>query len=227
MVSDRNKQIGMPKPETEQEKKLRYSQRKAEVAKRERELRAQEKRENRENDRRLAFLANTIRAMGYTKSEIAAKIGLTQQALSWIFSVKDDCKLSLAKEILDSIDLTLSVEIRKQEIAKTTSLKLQQNKSGKNQGVPFVIEGDIIDTPFGNTYSIPSYISKCPEDSNMYFLAKHIIESQVPTNEILKNTDLDYTGLRYIFTKDDIRISHIYQIARSTGGEIVWKINRK
>ena len=61
----------------------------------------------------------------------------------------------------------------------------------------------------------------------MYWLAQYIQSINLPIVELMARCEIDPTSLKYIFVKDDIKISQIYKIAKGTEGEISWKVNLK
>ena len=190
----------------------------------ERKKREEERQTNTVQDRKLAFLTNIIYSSGLDMKKVAAKIGTTQQALSWCFSVKDDCRLSQAEQFLNVIGYSLKVEIINQ---KTTVKKTQRPiNEGENQGVRFRIEGDFEDVLRWNGRSRPNYLEKCTPNTRMYWLAQYILQLNEPITELMSQCEIDLSSLRYIFTKDDIKISQIFQIARTTKGQINWKVNK-
>ena len=206
--------------ETEESRLLRYSRQRKENERLAREARKREIRENRRSDRRLFFIIKTISSLRLTQKEIAARIGKTQQTLSWAFSVKDDCRLSLAQQIMNCMGYSLGVWIKRD--APKNSIK--DRRSGCNKGTVFVIEGEIVeDYPFKR---FPDYIRNCNPDRRLYFLAEYLMEIGDGTKEITRKTNLDLTSIRHMFMQDDVKISQIFNIARRTGGVIVWTINK-
>ena len=224
----------MPKKKTEiapekrekmlEERKERYAKTKKETDRRERDNRKKEVEENRVADRRLSFLKSIFKTLGYTQAKIAELIGTTQQAMSWYFSVKDDCRLSQAEEFLKVIGYSLKVEIKnKKRIVKKTPISLNE---GQNQGVRFRIEGDFKDLLRWSGRPKPYYLEKCSPDARMYWLAQYILLLNEPITQLMQRCEIDMSSLRYIFTKDDIKISQIFQIAGKTDGQISWKVNK-
>ena len=207
--------------ETEQERNLRYERQKKENTRKAREERKKEKEENRESDRRLFFLYKTLKTLGYTHKQIGKAIGVSEQSISWMFSVKDDCRLSMAQKILEHVGYNLQVKLNRKETPKISYLDA---KGGNNNGVKFVIEGDIVEKKTETRF--PYYIQDCTPDKRLYFLAEYIKEITSSLPEISKKTNLEMTIIRYMFTQDDLKISQIYKIASRTDAEIVWKINK-
>ena len=212
--------------ETPEETKERYKKNKKEQEAAVRLQRRKEIEDNNVANRRLSFLTNIFKAYGYNNSMIAKKVGTTQQSMSWSFNVADDCRLSQAEEFLSVLGLDLKVEIRKDE-KKNRRIDLADKKEGNNSGVKYSIEGDIIGDVHWINPKMPDYINECTPDKRMYFLATYIPSLGLNMKQLMEMTDMEMTSLRYIFAKDDIKISRIFDIARSTGGEIIWKVNNK
>ena len=191
----------------------------------EREKRKLERQFNSVQDRKLAFLTNIIYSSGLDMKKVAAKIGTTQQALSWCFSVKDDCRLSRAEEIVNAVGYKLQVSIKKGQ--NNAPAKVETKLTGNNNGVRFTIEGADAGKIINYNPKMPEYVNLCPSGARMYWLAQYLPSVGTSITEMMNNCELDLTSLRYIFVKDDIKISQIFQIAKGTGGEIVWKITKK
>ena len=191
----------------------------------ERKKREEERQTNTVQDRKLAFLTNIIYSSGLDMKKVAAKIGTTQQALSWCFSVKDDCRLSRAEEIVNAVGCKLQVTIKK---GQNSALAIVETKlTGNNNGVKFSIEGSEAGKIHKCNPKMPEYVNLCPSGARMYWLAQYLPSVGTPITEMMNDCELDLSSLRYIFAKDDIKISQIFQIAKGTGGEIVWKITKK
>lgn len=206
-----------------EQRKARYAKTKKETDRRERDNRKKEKEEKRTADRRLAFLQSIFKTLGYTQAKIAELSGTTQQAMSWYFSVKDDCRLSQAEQFLNVIGYSLKVEIINKKI---TEKKVQHPlNEGQNKGVRFRIEGDFENVLRWNGQPRPSYVINCPTTARMYWLAQYINLLNEPITQLMQRCEIDMSSLRYIFTKDDIKISQIFQIAGKTEGQITWKVN--
>jgi len=209
--------------ETPEQRKARYRQNQKN---REAHVRAERKREIAENNtanRRLSFLTNIITATGHNKNDIAKAIGTTQQAMSYYFSVKDDCRLSMAKTILDVIGLTLDVEIRKGGTKKI--LELAKKIEGTNSKVKFTIETPVEYKARWVNPQMPDYVNNCTPDKNLYFLALYLPTCGMPITNLMKKCGIQMASLSYMFNKDDMKISQIFKIAKATGGEIVWKVD--
>lgn len=212
--------------ETPEARKERYLKNKKENESQARLQRRKEVADNETSNRRLSFLSNIFHATGYSKNQIAKLCGTTQQAMSWYFSVKDDCRLSQAEAFLDAIGLKLTAILSKDSKGKPP-VDLGDKKYGKNSGVKFSIEGDFSEAIKWTNPKMPSYVNDCTPDKRMYFLATYLPTVGLGITEMMERCEIDLTSLRYIFVQDDIKISQIFSIAKGTGGEIKWKVDKK
>ena len=210
--------------ETPEEKKQRYQRNKTEKEKAARKKRREEVANNDTSNRRLSFLTNIFHATGYNMNKVAKLTGTTQQAMSWYFSVKDDCRLSQAEGFLKAIGLSLGVSIVRSD-KPGNKINLIEKKFGSNSGVKFTIEGNFADSVKWTNPKMPAYVNDCTKDKRMYFLAVYLPTVGLGITEIMNRSEIDMTSLRYIFVQDDIKISQIFDIAKATGGEIKWEIN--
>lgn len=216
----------MARSETPDEKIERYRQNKKNKEQQERGKRKEEKLTNKASDRRLAFLINVFQTLGYSTKRVGVLAGVSQQLLSWYFSVKDDCKLSMAQRLMEAIGYNLGVKFKKGN-TEIVTLDLGNKKEGNNNGVKFTIEGDLQkDLKWKDPY-IPAYIQECDKNKRMNFLANYLTSLKMGVVEFCKACGIDPTSLRYIFDMDDCKISQIFKIAKGTGAEIVWEIKRK
>ena len=191
-----------------------------------RRLRNEEKRTGRKHTRRLAFIEMIIRSFGQNIAGIAALCGMSQQNLHWHFSVKDDIKLSMAERILGVLGLELKVEMKPLGPIPDKS-GVSALESLTNRHVKIRIEADeFYRLPDGNPY-LPDCIRKCPEESRMHFLARHLVGLgfgiTMLSQEVL---GMDAVSVKNIFSHDDIKVSLLMNIAERTNSEITWVIRR-
>ena len=215
------KRIHIPN-ETPVQRKARYRENKRTKETRERAARRREVAENRTVNRRLSFLSSIIRASGLTLTQVSRMCGMSQQSISWIFSVVDDCALSKAEKILDAIGIRLSVMIKRDG---RVPVILAGRESGINDGVKFRIEGNLASAVRLTSPKMPAYVNSCIPEDRMYFLATYLPTCGMRITDLMTACDIDMSSLRYIFDHDDIKISQIFDIARATGGVIIWKID--
>lgn len=212
--------------ETPEERKERYLKSKQEKEASQRKKRKEEVENNTTTDRRLSFMTNIFDALGYNKNKIAKLCGTTQQAMSWYFSVVDDCRLSQAEEFLRAIGLDLKVSINRD--GKTPRQVLPDvKKTGQNNGVKFTINGDVAKNIKWINPKMPAYVNACTPDKRLYFLATYLPSVGLPITELMQKCNIDMSSLRYYFTSDDIKISKLFDIARATGGDIIWTVNNR
>lgn len=226
MVKSKRAPAEIRQNETDGQRKSRYAKTKQQTEKAAREERQKEKLENTTADRRLSFLTDTIYSYGYNKSKIAKLLGESQQYLAWHFSVKDDCRLSQAEQILAVMGLELKVELKKDNVAHVPVRQFNKVE-GQNTGVKFTIINQTSKQITQHNTTMPDYVNNCPPEARMYFLAQYLPNVKIPITALCNQCEIDMSSLRYIFQKDDIKISQIFQIAKGTGGEIRWKISDK
>lgn len=194
----------------------------------EKQLRAQrrqEKKEGKTNERLLAFLDEIIRACGYTHQTFAKKAGMTPQGVHWIFSVADDCTLSKAEEMLAALGLRLRVSLQStkpgQKIPKMTK------KFWQNGDVQMEISGNIGGiAEQENTYPYPKYIKDYPEDGRLKWMIDFIQQNHLNITQFARLIGYEPLTVRFWFTKDNLKISQIRDIARASGMKIVWKVEK-
>ena len=211
------------------ERRKEYAEKKRKT---EHELRMKRKEEvlqNKTQNRRLAFISNIITASGYNEAAIARLTGKNQQLIHWYLSVRDDIKLSTAKELLEAIGINLSVSLKqtKPVVKKFMSYStIVENED--NASVKVNIEGDeqLINTQQDSHY-LPDYIMKYPEDGPLSFLAELLIAQKISITELCFGVlDIDPVSLKRIFVTNDIKISRLVDIAARTNCEICWKVER-
>ena len=206
--------------EITEEKKQEYAENRKQKNKELLQQRKEEKEENKTQERRLAFIQNILNSYGVTRNDLARELGNTTQNLYWIFSVRDDCTLSKAEEILAVCNINLEVELK-------PKIKRLDNREFLSDGITNKIVGELAETSTFHTVKQPKYITDCEKDSRMYFLAEFITENEIDTRLLEKKIESSYGHLRQIFMTDNIYLSMIYKIANATNSEILWKISAK
>lgn len=206
------------KPSINPEKRKEYDDAKRANEKRKREARREEETSGRLEERRLAFLVNIYRSLGYTQQTFAKTCGISPQLLNWYISVTDDCQLSRLEAMLASIGLSVSVTLdggRKRDI----------QTEGTGNGVRYRIEGTF--AGIRPPSRLPQYIDECTKQNRLHFLRTFIEDRNETAPEFARTCGFDLTSLRYYFVHDDLKLSVLYKIAKATGAEIVWKVNPK
>ena len=212
----------MPTPNNElsEEKKRIYAENRKQKNKELLQQRKEEKEENKTQERRLAFIQNILNSYGVTRNDLARELGNTTQNLYWIFSVRDDCTLSKAEEILAVCNINLAVELK-------TKIKRLDKREFLSDGITNKIVGELAEMSTFHTIKQPKYIIDCMKENRMYFLAKFITENEIETRLLEKKIESSHGHLRQIFVTDNIYLSTIYKIANATNSEILWKISAK
>lgn len=206
------------------EKKMEYSQRQSIKNKENRRQRQNERKNGLTDTRRLAFIDNIVKAYGYTQVTLAKLLDCTPQNIYWIFSVRDDCAVSKAQEILGAMKLALRIELKRKEPAINKAEKLN-TATFQSNAVVNKIKGEI---PFINgtsTSQVPDYVRDCPKDSRIRFLADFLIENNYSINYLEQIVGIAHGNIMNYFIRQDMPISKVYDIARVTESEIIWNIN--
>lgn len=199
------------------EKKAQYALIKKERERSLREQRRLEQESGRTGERRMAFLVNIFKSLGYTQEEFSHATGVSSQMLSWYISVSDDCQLSKVYSMLRSVGVKASVGLEKPKAPPVREVRWT------GTGVRCRIEGTLPVQQAGQDY--PRYLTECGPESRLWFLREFIESTNMGASAFAKTCGLDPSSLRYYFNRDDIKISAIYKIALSLGADIVWTIN--
>lgn len=200
------------------EKKKEYGRTKRENEERKRAERRSENEEGRTEERRLAFLANIYKTLGYTQETFAEKCGISPQLMSWYMAVTDDCNLTRLEQMLGGVGLGVRVRLE----GRTES---PVRKEGSGNGVRYRIEGS-----FENLRApseLPGYVTACTPDKRLYFLREFIEGTRLSLAQFARRCGIDSTSIRYYFSRDDVKVSVLYKIAKANGADIVWSINPK
>lgn len=213
------------KAKIDPEKRKIYDKRKSDKDKENRIRRKEEKKNNTTDSRRLAFLSNIMKAYGHNQKTISECLHCTQQNIYWIFSVRDDCMISRAEDILSICDLELDIKLENSNLSRPT--QTLRSASFVSGNVVNKIEAEIPITMKTQPASTPHYIRNCPQEARLRFLADYIIETGKNVTEIETLAGMARGNIVHFFQKDDMAISRLYDIAHGTGAEITWKIVRK
>lgn len=145
----------------------------------------------------------------------AQKIKMTPQNISWIFSVQDDCFLSVLYRIMEALNVECSVSIGE---------KKERQQRPTVQGYNYKFKGNLV---IADTKTQPDYIIDCPQDAKLRFLADAIEASKLSIADFCQKTNLYRPSLITFFRRDDIKISFICQIADALGKGICWELDEK
>ena len=203
------------KKKKDPEKVREYQETKRQTERRKREQRRLEEAAGKTDERRLAFLVNIYRSLGYTQQSFAAACGVSPQLLNWYTSVTDDCQLSRLGQMLSSIGLHFGVKL---DGGTDRGIPTE----GVGNGVKYRIEGSLAGMKQGTT--LPQYIVDCQPGARLHFLKRFIEDRHESAAEFARTVGIDLTSLRYYFVHDDMKVSALYKMAQATGAEIVWVI---
>ncbi len=71
----------------------------------------------------------------------------------------------------------------------------------------------------------PKFVTECPANARLRFLADLIVSSGMPFTEFLRQVHMYYTTVQNYFENDNIKISTLCSIAECMGTKIVWDFN--
>ncbi len=170
------------------------------------------------NDRRLSFVENIIKMKNMTWRQVSSISGVSPQMLSW-YVTKDDCYLTVLKNILSSIGID-------------TQLSLScQNKQKNPKKYQYMVVGNIMnyDTDNGNMVEkYPAFIKDCiSSNGQMKFLADYIVNGGYRVKDICARINITESTLRYYFAQDDIKVSRAYEFADALQEKLIWELNER
>ena len=206
------------KPAITQEQRDEYNRRRRETYRRRKDERRHEIESNTFTERRLHFVRVIMHERGLTQAKLAQRLGETRQAVSAIFAVNDDAKLSMVKRMLGVCDCTCAIEIIPLE---THRREQKATYEFKGNFKPTGLKWDSAPAVF---VKYPAAIENCPPDANLRFLADFIITTNLSVTEFSEKVKISRQNIAYAFSIDDIRLSTLCQIANLLNARIVWSI---
>ncbi len=202
-----------------QERRDEYNRRRRELYKQRKNERKEEKETNTFTERRLHFIRVVMQQRRISQTDMAEKLGITRQAVNWMFTVTDDMHLTMIKRILSICQCTCSVEMVPEE-----EEKIQKKATFEFKG-SFTPEGTSWNAVPAEFIKYPESIENCPPDANLRFLADFIMSTQMNVTQFSNKTKISRQNLAYAFKIDDIRLSTLCQIANYLNAKLVWEIN--
>lgn len=171
-------------------------------------------------ERTLDFLREIIKGKGMNMASFARATGISQQLVYHYLTVKDDMSLFTVQTLLRKIGIELDPELRKnkntQQEKTTQEVVTVTNKQ-------YIIEGDPI--LIQERASVPKYIlNSIGTGKRLEFLAKELSQLKISEKELCTKLDIKRGMLIYVFEKDDLRISTLYNIAQKLNRTIIWKV---
>ena len=201
------------------EKKEEYYRTKQEKEKKKRLERKREMEEGTTAQRRMAFLVDIFKSLGYTQDSFARAAGVSSQLMSWYLSVTDDCQLSRIREMLERIGVDISVKLEPRSQLAVPLLV----SGGAGADIRYRIEGTL--PIMAAPAPVPEYIQECGPGNRLYFLRKLIETQHLSAPALARSCGIDPGSLRYYFLRDDIKTSIIYRIAEAVNADVVWTVN--
>lgn len=210
-----------PKKKLTQEQRDEYNRRRRNAYRERKKQRKEEKDNNTYTERRLHFIRVIMQQRHISQTKLADKMGITRQAINWMFSVTDDMHLKMIKRVLDICDCTCTVEIVPME---TERIQRKATYEFKGNFKPTGLNWDTTPAEF---LRYPEAIENCPPKANLKFLADFIIATNLSVTEFCEKVKTSRQNIAYAFSVDDIRLSTLCQIANLSQAKLVWEINEK
>lgn len=187
-----------------------------------RKARKQEKENGLIDTRRLAFLLYLMNSLGFTYVRLSKGIGCTSQNIHWIFSVRDDCMLSMVEKIAKAMGLSISVRLKKE----TQDPQRTVNFRDSNTASSLIIAEGILPQGIILCGHLAQEVLNCPESSRLFFLANYLKSLGCGLRELERHCGYGRGTLTKVFRSNDIYVSKIYEIARATGAKIEWTVDK-
>lgn len=176
-----------------------------------------------EDTRCLAFVEQICRSKGMTMKKFGAAAGISQQMMTWYFKVKDNCRLSVLKNLFEANEMAIipGVEILQQSEVKTITPK-----------VTIIINH----TPQGISKTGPDWFMATKDESHpLHILWKIYENSSAKTfTEFLKHINMTNDAgalikntrstLNYTVNKNDIDVKMLTEIAQSLNLILTWTV---
>lgn len=193
-----------------------YSDRRRAELQKKRALRKEQIRLGTESNRRLWFVKAILKNKGVKQQEVARALGMTPQNFNYIINLQDDCYLSVLEDILHVVGVSCRVSF---DSGKSET----ETKEKSNPHYEFTGNVQIEKQPL-----CPKFVTDCPSDARLRFLADLIVESGIPFSQFLKKIDnMYYSTMQSFFERDNIRISNLCKIAECMDTKIVWELNEE
>lgn len=191
----------------------KYYLNRSENIKEKRKLLREQTKNGNEESKRLWFVSAILKNRGLKRHEAAKAIGVSPQNLSYIFSVQDDCYLDTVQRILALAGVSCNVTIEMEKPKEEGVGKKKQKYLFRGN---FQIEKEPL---------CPSFITDCPKNARLRFLADAIMATGMPFSEFLRQVNMYYSTVQNYFHNDNIKISTLCTIAEKLGAQIVWELN--
>ena len=175
----------------------------------------------------LGFLTELLKSQNINQKELAERIGVTPQRVSWIFKKADDCSLGRAQDIAKAAGYGLKVDLIPSEEKKRPKKEKISLGDYKYGDVNIKIKGLVlVDRTAPQPVVIADCVKDCTEDRRLWFLANFIKRENVMLNQVTENIGVSKSYLYFSFKTDDIPVSVIYRIAAAYGQDVVWSLEK-
>jgi len=167
--------------------------------------------------RNLNFLIQAMRSLKLTPAAMAKLTGNTPQMINWWF-VSDDCRYSTLRESFAKMNIELDCmlqELPDSPFVGCKSLDAQVFTGGENSVVFTLRLNDTFIDLSESQKSSQSILDSLDDSSNMKFLADFIKSHGLNIYSFSRMVSFEYPTMYGFFSRDDIRISRLMEIARN------------
>lgn len=176
-----------------------------------------------EDTRCLSFVEQICRNKGMTMKEFGARAGISEQMMSWYFKVKDNCRLSVLKNLFgaNGMDIVPGVEIHREGEVKTIAPKVTMIINHTPRPISKTAPAWFMETKDENhpLHILWQIYEKCAAKTYTEFWKQIRITNDA--GEPIRNTR---PALNYTVQKNDIDIKMLTEIAQSVNLILTWTI---
>lgn len=165
--------------------------------------------------RRLHFLDQILKTLGYSYNELAERSGYSSQLIGW-WMIADNCKYKHLIKVLQSINIGIEPKFEDKEASTEIIKEERYELRGTLPSLPKKTAKEDIGSIILN--------KRLEEGGDLLFLAQFIKESGLTLSAFCKKIKTDYTCFRRWISTDDIPISKLYEIADAFDKKIIWNI---
>lgn len=206
--------------QTEQEKRSKREQ----LLRKYREQYIEDRKTGKYRERKMYFLIKAMEELKISASALAQKAGISYQALYYKLVV-DDIFLAKANELMSAMGLQFKIELKSEtkinETAGDTTINMEHSITVINFNLPDIIER-------GRESRISRLLHRRMEKGGLTaFIVEFMNRRRIGFAEMCKACKFDYNSTMYCLDKDDIKLSMIYQIARTYKAQVSWDIKQE
>lgn len=203
------------KSENNNEKKREFSEIKKKHDRKLRDIYKAAKKTGGDSTRRLYFLNQILKTLGYTYNELAERSGYSPQLIGW-WIIADNCKYKHLIKVLNTINIGIEPTFENKE--ENTRIIMEKRYEVRGT-LPPSHKKSSKDNIGSNLLN-----NRIEEGGDLLFLAKFIKDTGLTLSAFSKKIKTDYTCFRRWIQTDDIPISKLYEIADAFDKKIIWNI---